>query len=113
MHLAVGAVLVAARVHTKPAELGKGKAEAQNREDADSKNEHKSLEQSGHTHHRGSPRGSGRSHYRRNDSADGLRRRDAKVRVGRPWIGPKQSWEMSCALELVAEDGIEPSTLGL
>jgi len=53
--LAVGAILLAAGMHAKPAKLAKEKAQAEGGKDGRGKNEDKSLKESRHTHHRGGP----------------------------------------------------------
>ena len=55
VHLAVGAILLAAGMNAKQAKLAEEKAEAEGGKDRHGKNEDKSLEESRHTHHRGGP----------------------------------------------------------
>ena len=54
-HLAVSAIGLAAGMNAKPAKLAEGKAEAEGGEDRHGKHEDKTLKESRHKHHRGSP----------------------------------------------------------
>ena len=52
-HLAVSAILLAAGMNAKEAELAQSEAEAKGSEDGHGKHEDKTLEESRHNHHRG------------------------------------------------------------
>ena len=57
VHLAVGAILLAAGVNAEESELAEGEAQAEGGKDGYSQDEDKSLKESRHTHHRVRPRG--------------------------------------------------------
>src|ERR1022692_3715502 len=73
VHPAVGAILYTAGVHAEEAELAEGEPHAESGEYSYAQEKDKSLNESRHTHHRGDPRGTGHSLYRRNHSASGVR----------------------------------------
>src|ERR1035441_4883983 len=84
VHLAVGAILFTAGVHAEEAELTEGEPHAESGEYSYGQEKDKSLNESRHTHHRGDPRGTGHSLYRRNHSASGVRNASS--------IGPQKDW---------------------
>ena len=53
-HLAVSAILLAAGMNAEQAKLSQAKAQAKGSKNRHGKNEHDTLEDSRHTHHRGS-----------------------------------------------------------
>jgi hypothetical protein len=52
-HLAVSAILLAARVNAKPPEFACNNAKAEGGNNRQGKNKNNALKESGHTHHRG------------------------------------------------------------
>src|ERR1035438_6615385 len=86
VHLAVGAILFTAGVHAEEAELAEGEPHAESGEYSYGQEKDKSLNESRHTHHRGDPRGTGHSLYRRNHSARGVRNAPSN------WSAEKLGW---------------------
>ena len=62
VHLAVGAILLAAGVDAEETELAQAEAETEGGEDCRSKNEEHSLKELRHRHHRGGPAGRQAAH---------------------------------------------------